>query len=123
MKVEMGKKYFSGDAIVRILCVDRPGTDYPVIGMDEDGVILLFKEDGRSEFDESYDLVEIAEPAEGEWCWFWNDRDKALGVHLAKYSKMAFKRFGSLDGQLWDRCIKYNGELPKFLKDITKGDN
>jgi hypothetical protein len=116
MKIEMGKKYTSNGEPIRILCTDRNNRDYPVIGLRDDGYLSYFKENGEASAGPNHNLVEVWEPKEGEWCWFWDNSYKDV-AHLNKYSGMKDVLFNSIDGVYWDNCAKFTGELPEHLKD------
>jgi hypothetical protein len=115
MKIEMGKKYTSNGEPIRILCTDRNLKDYPVIGLGDDGFVMYFTENGSYTYGEEYDLIEVWEPQEGEWCWFWDNNSEYV-AHLSKYSDIKGKFFNSYDGCAWDNCAKFMGELPEHLK-------
>ena len=119
MKIEMGKRYTSNGEPIRILCIDKP-EKYSVIGMlEKTGVVQYFKKNGENAVFSSRDLVEVWEPTEGEWCWFWDDMSKQV-AHLRKYlktySEMVGESFVSTDGCAWDNCAKFEGKLPEHLK-------
>jgi hypothetical protein len=120
MKIEMGKKYTSKGKPVRILCTDR-NNEYPVIGIYYDnGIILSFDENGKSSILPSYDLQELWEPQEGEWCWFWDDSYENF-AHISKYLGMIDDFFKSADGRVWDNCRKFNKyELEDYIKRIME---
>lgn len=65
--------------------------------------------------------VELWQPKEGEWCWFWNGYSKytlTLG-RLAEYSKEE-KLYFSYNGVVYmsyEYCEPFIGELPSFLKE------
>jgi hypothetical protein len=128
MKIEMGKKYTSNGQQVRILCVDRPCNVYPVVAMYDNGVINYFTEDGiiskiciimnPNEDLDKYNLVEVWEPTENEWCLFWDVRESKAAV-LAKFVGMTQSGlFKDYDWSDWKYCIKFTGELPEHLKEI-----
>ena len=69
MKIDINKKYrYRNGKPARILCVDAPDQDDPVISMDEQSLINRHKPDGRYYPDESscLDLIEVREPREWE---------------------------------------------------------
>jgi hypothetical protein len=116
MKVEMGKKYTSDGIAMRILCTDRHGR-YPVVGMvEKTGTMHYFKENGEDMFFSGDNLVEVWEPKEGEYCWFWNTCD--CSHTLAKFKKMSSSGNSYWDKYaLWEHCAKFIGEVPEHLKD------
>jgi hypothetical protein len=69
MMIEMGKKYQTRDGrAVRILCVDGPDPEYPVVGWEEGNVnVLVWKADGRYNPDVSIhaDLIPVPTKHEG----------------------------------------------------------
>jgi hypothetical protein len=136
MKISMDKKYTSNRNPIRILCTDRPKTVYPIVGMDQDGGIHYFKEDGTiSEFSmfltpdqhmDDYKLVEVWKPKKYEWCWFWDEEKltdnpyENVGAHLSMFAETEDGYFKSIDGYTWRRCAKYDSEIPEFLKELEK---
>jgi hypothetical protein len=66
MKIEMDKRYTYNGEPIRILCVDRPNTGYPVVAMQSDGVFLYFTEEGESMFRGDPALVEVRESKKNE---------------------------------------------------------
>lgn len=113
----MGVKYISNGKPIRILCTDRPNADYPVVGMCNGGFIMYFTEEGKGSYGEEYNLVEVWEPQEGEWCWFWDNSSRHPVTHLRVYSGKTDNFFRSADGCAWENCGKFTGELPEHLKD------
>jgi hypothetical protein len=82
-------------------------------------------------FGETYNLAEEWEPWEpkkGQWCLFWedfNEDDIWLGVidiHIGKFARMNGEYFESSNGVVWSKCMEFTGELPEFIKNITKGE-
>jgi hypothetical protein len=118
MKIDMKKKYTSHGKPTRILCTDRPSDSvYPVIGMRDDGSIAYFTEEGKSILGSSYNLIEVWEPQEGEWCWFWNKGD-SNSLNLAKIIiTPKSKKFYSYGLHEWDCCAKFDGTFPEHLKE------
>ena len=60
LKVERDKVYVDGlDRKVRVVCVDAPNDNYPVIGCPEDGPIRMYTADGKNTigYQSNYDLV------------------------------------------------------------------
>jgi hypothetical protein len=127
MNISLDKKYKSNGRPIRILCVDRPNNAHPVVGMYNDGTVAFFEENGTispltiflkpGENLEDYNLVEICEIKENEWCWFW-DTDEYGSVVLSKFDKMCSNgKFQSKSGTCWKYCSKFNGELPEHFKE------
>jgi hypothetical protein len=117
MTVSMDKEYTSDGRPIRLLCTDRNNWVYPVVGLCEDGNILLFTEDGRALDGSQYDLVEVEklEPNIGDWCWFW-DSDEHDGAVLSKlYQTHSDGTFQSWNRIHWENCSKFDGELPPHL--------
>ena len=113
MKIEMNKRYTSSGEPIRILCTDRP-EGYPIVGMvEKNGVIQYFKENGESAVFSRMDLVEVWEPTEGDWCWFWNSTGVTV---LDTFIKMGANKFQSDGGMNWKYCAKFTGELPNHLR-------
>jgi hypothetical protein len=118
MKIKMDKQYTSNGKRIKILCTDRPDDTHPVVGMDDDGTIHYFTKDGKCLFGATYDLVEVWEPTEGEWCWFF-DLNGQEGAILAKFQKRCpYGRYQTKNGSNWKYCLKFVGELPEHLKGI-----
>jgi hypothetical protein len=118
MKIDINKKYTSNGKPIRILCTDRNHIDYPVLGIGEDGTVYFFTKDGKSTYQEAYDLVEVWEPQKGDWCLFWdtNDHDGAVLSRIDKV--LSDGRFKSLSGTNWKNCQKFDGTLPEHLKGL-----
>jgi hypothetical protein len=85
--------------------------------MEKTGDIRYFTENGENMAFISRNLVEVWEPQEGEWCWFWDNSYKYV-AHLNKYSGIKDVLFNSIDGVYWDNCNKFTGELPEHLKNL-----
>jgi hypothetical protein len=128
MNISLDKKYKSNGRLINILCVDRPHSIFPVVGMDDDGTIYYFEKDGKvsessvvlksGEVLDDYNLVEVCEIKENEWCWFW-DTEEYGSVVLSKFDKMCSNgKFQSKSGTCWKYCSKFNGELPEHFKEI-----
>jgi hypothetical protein len=118
MLIDMNKKYTSNGRKVRILCIDRPDAVYTVVAMREDGTVSYFKKDGTSNNGkwDNYNLLEVWQPQEGEWCWFW-DKDKSTYVVLDKFKGMSsYNIFQSTNCSAWKHCSKFTSELPEQLK-------
>jgi hypothetical protein len=120
MKIDMNKKYLSCGVSIRILCTDRNNTNFPVVGLFDDGQVHYFTEYGRHSSDAMYDLIDSFEPIQGEWYWFWDNMDGHKAVHLAKFDKKVYHLFKSADGKLWQRCTEFTGDIPDFLKEVVK---
>jgi hypothetical protein len=116
----MGKKYTSNGKNLRVVCIDRENTfGYKVVGVFDDGDIKCFRSNGDSALDSKYDLQEVWEPTENEWCWFWDCND-SQHIILSKFKeKNADGMFGSVDGYFWIYCAKFTGELPEHLQEKT----
>ena len=57
------------------------------------------------------------QPAEGEWCWMWNDGfDKPYLEKLMKIDKNG-KFYAKSVGDRFKHCEPFIGELPSFIKD------
>jgi endonuclease YncB( thermonuclease family) len=118
MKVEMGKKYTCNGESIRILCIDKPG-EYPVVGMmEENGDIYYFTENGESIRCRSMNLVEVWEPQEGEWCWFWDSKSSKTIIVSCFVRETDCGKFQCKNGTSWNYCAKFNGELPEHLKGL-----
>jgi hypothetical protein len=116
MKIEMGKKYTSNGEPIRILCTDRNLKDYPVIGLGDDGFVMYFTENGSYTYGEEYDLIEVWEPQEGEWCWFWDHKNPST-ITVSSFVRVTeYGKFKSNTGNVWNYCAKFIGELPEHLK-------
>jgi hypothetical protein len=83
--------------------------------MQNDGTLMFYAENGSSYLGSSYDLVEVWEPANGEWCLFW-DTNEQDGAILSRFCKKASDGvFQSWNGLSWKHCIKFDGTLPDHL--------
>jgi hypothetical protein len=117
MNIEVGKKYISNGRGTTILCLNRPNCDYPVIGMQDDGTLMFYKEDGSSYLGKSYNLVEEKEELkEDDLCLFWNDTTKDLAIHIGLFTGMQDRFYSSADGYIWSKCTKINDELKELLR-------
>jgi hypothetical protein len=125
MKIEMGKKYTSNGKEVHLLCVNGKDPLYPVRGIcknsfsNEEGVRAFTKfgkfVHGRNS---RCDLVEVWQPQEGEWCWFWDTEEPVYSV-LDRFKIMGpFDLFQSTNCSVWKHCAKFTGELPEHLKGL-----
>jgi hypothetical protein len=117
MKIEMNKKYISNGKNIRIICIDRPNTTYPILGMFDDGSILSFDENGVYVHEEvNNNLIEVWEPQAYEWCLFTDAT--FYGAMLLQYlSTTITGRFHAKGaGISFDGCTKFTGELPEHLK-------
>jgi hypothetical protein len=122
MKVEMNKSYTSNGKHIRILCTDRNNTEYPVIGIEDDGAISHFTIDGVCGFGSEYDLVEVSEPQRGEWYVFWDSNNQHSIILSRFYKTQSDGTFQSWDGPCWNYCKKFDGTLPKHLEELTNED-
>jgi hypothetical protein len=96
MKIDINKKYrYRNGKPARILCVDAPDQDDPVISMDEQSLINRHKPDGRYYHDEisCLDLIEVREPRE----WVLSVKPGTLKV------SEIYEDQGPLDLHGWER--------------------
>jgi hypothetical protein len=122
MKISMDKKYKSNGKSIRILCTDRPDYIYPIVAMDDNGIIHYFMKDGIALSGPKYNLEEIWEPNKHEWCLFW-DRDERESAILQRFYKMLpngkFQSYRHICGEKafvsWDYCERFDGTLPQHL--------
>jgi hypothetical protein len=118
MKISMDKKYTSNGKAIRILCTDRNNTNYPVMGLCNNGSVWCFKENGSSASGPCLDLVEVWEPQVGEYCWFW-DYEKTTTILVSRFVIVdEYGKFKCKNGSTWDHCAKFVGELPDHLKGL-----
>jgi hypothetical protein len=126
MKVSMNKKYTSNDSPMMIVCINHPDSSYPVIALDNENRVHFFTEDGKSMFGDKFNLVEMYEPKEEEWCLFWQDFDRGdidlgmIDIHIGKFIGMNGLYYQSANGDSWDNCMDFNGELPECIKKAIK---
>jgi hypothetical protein len=67
---------------------------------------------------DKYNLVEVWEPTENEWCLFWNNEKKNFTM-LGQFKQMTWQgRFQNSVGITWEYCAKFNGTLPEHLKGL-----
>ena len=60
--IDINKKYrYRNKGMARILCVDAPHEELPVICLDEDGIINRHTSMGVSSWGIDYDLIEVKE--------------------------------------------------------------
>jgi hypothetical protein len=129
MKIEIGKKYTSNGQPIRILCTDRclstgryDAARYQVIGLFETGNVQYFKENGESSSGSKFNLVEMWEPQEGEWCLFWDD-EKSDHFVLARFLQITQTgNFCSYRHGIWKHCTKFDGTFPIHLKSLEDKD-
>jgi hypothetical protein len=121
MKIAIDKKYISNGQNIRLICIDRPNTTYPILGMFDDGSILSFDENGTYVHGGvNNNLIEVWEPQKGEWCWFW-DYTEQSHVCLDRFDRVdGFGSFLSNAGVYWLHCAKFSNELPEHLKEKPK---
>lgn len=93
----MDKKYtYTNGESARILCVDCPNTQYPVISMDIDGQIHYHTANGSNDW-ATVNLIEIWTPQDKEPVWAWD------------YTDTVSRRLSFYDNT--NKCMfKYNGE-------------
>ncbi len=102
MRITMNKKYtYRNGEVARILCVDRPNTDIPIISMTAKGRLTFHKADGEVRGSVSeWNLVEEWTPQDKEPVWAW-DKDflfsKELRFFDAKNNR-CFRMDGSREG-------------------------
>ena len=60
--------------------------------------------------------VQLWQPKQGEWCWFWNKR-LVQELHLSQFSNVFNDTYYTHTGNDFDHCEPFIGELPSFLKD------
>lgn len=56
------------------------------------------------------------QPKPGEWCWFWDE--KLYGAFLSKFEKMQDDVFFDWEGNCWQNCAPFVGELLPHLKEV-----
>ena len=108
MQVTMGKKYtYTNGESARILCVDSPHTEFPVISMDESGQIHYHTANGSN----SWTLVHLIErwtPQDKEPVWAW-DHGTAYGRIIRFYdakNKCLFSSDGIRNGLSYPNYAK-----------------
>jgi hypothetical protein len=128
-KIQADKRYTSNGELVEILYTDGNVNDkrpYPVCATNSKKELLYFEEDGRciSYFREDgicitsseYDLKEIFEPKEGQWCLFWDSKEQD-GVILTRFRKMTHDGlYMAWDDLTWKYCKEFDGTLPEHLE-------
>ena len=95
--------------IKQISCLTGDKCDTLSIGNTSVGINVVFKNE-----------IELWQPKEGEWCWFWNS---ALGIWFIS----TLKDFGECNNSIQyrcnsvyymcEKCEPFFGELPSSLKD------
>jgi hypothetical protein len=119
MKISIDKKYTSGGQAIKILCMDRNDYThytYKVVGLCEDGDIRFFSETGYCSTSHRFNLVEVWEPTENEWCLFWDCNDSQYTILTKFKEKTVDGMFKTVDGYFWNYCDRFTGTLPEHLK-------
>jgi hypothetical protein len=108
--------------------IDKINTDngiYQIVATFPCLIIGHYLKDGRISYDDKTPMLypskpEIIlpkwQPKEGEWCWFWDE--KLYGAFLSKFEKMQDDVFFDWEGNCWQNCTPFNGELPEHLKEV-----
>ena len=98
----------------QISCLTSDACDTLSIGNTSVGINVVFKNE-----------IELWQPKEGEWCWFWNNGSQAF---LGQYDGVAtsststwymckFVKHSNTISSIYDNIEPFFGELPSFLKD------
>lgn len=108
MQITMGKKYtYTNGESARILCVDSPHTEFPVISMDIDGLIHHHTANGSNEWT-TINLIEVWQPQDKELVWAWDYTD-TVSKRLLFYDKInnsLFTHNGLRNGHTYDNYAK-----------------
>lgn len=110
MNITMDKKYtYTNGESARILCVDCPNTQFPVISMDGSGRIHYHTTNGSNEWT-TINLIEIWTPQDKEPVWAWDNEDYGkFGRVLQFYdlkNKCLFDPRGQRDGPTYNNYAK-----------------
>lgn len=111
MQITMDKKYtYRNGESARILCVDRPYADIPVISMRENGAVVFHRLCGKQYSNVSeWDLIEEWTPQDKEPVWAW-DKGYACSRALRffdAYNNCCFVADGSRNGP----CFVYYAKV------------
>jgi hypothetical protein len=99
-------------------------TEFPIVLENIKGV-FYYTRDGRIT---PYDATPMLYPSKpeiilpkwqpkpGEWCWFWDE--KLYGAFLSKFEKMQDDVFFDWEGNCWQNCAPFVGELLPHLKEV-----
>jgi hypothetical protein len=108
MNISMDKKYtYTNGKSARILCVDCPNTEFPVISMDQCGQIHYHTANGRNEWT-TISLIEVWQPQDKELVWAWDYTD-TVSRRLSFYDKInnsLFTNNGLRNGHTYDNYAK-----------------
>lgn len=110
----MDKKYkYRNGEQAKVLCTDGYMEDHPVVSMKENGNLYVHRNTGEWDFDNSFDLIEIWEPSEGEWCLFTDDHARYVLSRLREelINKGKYK-YADINKAMWKYCYKFDGTLP-----------
>jgi hypothetical protein len=58
------------------------------------------------------------QPKEGEWCWFWDERNTC--ARLAKFAIFKDDAYHDHTHNGWENCAPFVGELPEHLKEVKQ---
>jgi len=70
-------------------------------------------------YDQQGDIWELWKPKKGEWCWFWDSRNKI--VHFKRFECMCPivpTNYITIEGGIYSNCQPFIGELPITLYTI-----
>lgn len=127
MQIAMDKKYtYRNGEPARILCVDRPDADTPVISMRENGAVFFHRLYGKECKNISeWDLIEVWTPQDKEPIWAWDYTD-TVSRRLSFYdniNKCMFKYDGTRNGLPYTNYAKVEHVEQWMLDAQTKLQN
>ena len=110
MQITMDKKYtYTNGGSARILCVDSPHTEFPVISMDKSGQIHHHTADGSNSWT-LMSLIEEWTPQDKEPVWVWDNGDYGNFRRILQFydfkNKCLFDYRGKRDGPAYYNCAK-----------------
>ena len=91
--------------IKQISCLTGDKCDTLSIGNTSVGINVVFKNE-----------IELWQPKEGEWCWFWN-RHTNISPLIRKFEYIFNGDFYTNGQMIFTHCEPFIGNLPTFLKD------
>ena len=110
MNISMDKKYtYTNGESARILCVDRPNTQFPVISMDKNGQTHYHTANGSNNWT-LISLIEVWTPQDKEpiWCWdtnytcvkvlmFYDAKNKRLFTYEGKRNGIIYTNYAKVE--------------------------
>ena len=104
----MGKKYtYTNGESARILCVDSPHTEFPVVSMDESGQIHQHTANGSNSWTTVHLIEEwIPQDKEPVWVWEYDNTNTRRVSFYDNTNKCMFKYNGERSGPIYSNYAK-----------------